>query len=381
MSPRLLLAAILALVVLSFAPSAGAAGQELEYDIIDLGSLTPNDSSVAFAISNSGYIAGRTSTHAVFWYKESIGDLGGAPAGSVLEATGVNNRGELVGDTFNFSTFTSLPFWTDRRGPLQPLPTLGVANARATSINDHGEIAGTAFLPSQDPFDNLGGQRAVIWRHGDILDLGTLGGPSSIADFPNILNNRGNVVGAAEFDTRVNPVLGGYGFRAALWTHTRGPALKAQDLGSLANELDNSVSYAQGLNESDEVVGWSLTDIPDTCFGGPQQWGFLWKHGRMQGLPPLAGDCDAEATAINNRGQVVGSSIGLSATGQFMERAVIWIDGQLIDLSTLIPSSSGWTRLIFGNGINDEGEIVGFGTNPQKIGRAFLLRPHFQKKD
>jgi hypothetical protein len=54
-----------------------------------------------------------------------------------------------------------------------------------------------------------------------------------------------------------------------------------------------------------------LTDVADTCFGGPQNWGFVWQEDTMQPLYPLSGDCDAVAFAINNRGQTV----GISASG------------------------------------------------------------------
>jgi probable HAF family extracellular repeat protein len=114
--------------------------------------------------------------------------------------------------------------------------------------------------------------------------------------------------------------------------------------------------------------------VSDTCFGGPEQWGFLWQQGVMRGLSPLAGDCDAVARTLNNRGHVVGSSFGVSAIGEFIQRPVIWINNQAIDLTTLIPASSGWT-LISANGINDGGEIVGYGFNPEGNVHAFLLQP------
>ena len=96
----------------------------------------------------------------------------------------------------------------------------------------------------------------------------------------------------------------------------------------------------------------------------------------MEGLAPLPGDCDAEANMINNRGEIVGDSTGVSATGRARTRAVLWIDGQPLDLLTLVPAASGWRRLVFATGINDRGEIVGTGVNQQGIPRAFLLRPH-----
>ena len=94
----------------------------------------------------------------------------------------------------------------------------------------------------------------------------------------------------------------------------------------------------------------------------------------MRALPPLAGDCDAFAQTLNNHGQVVGRSFGVSATGEVVQHAVIWINDQAADLNALIPASSGWT-LIQAFGINDGGEIVGRGINPDGNLHGYLLLP------
>jgi hypothetical protein len=181
-------------------------------------------------------------------------------------------------------------------------------------------------------------------------------------------------VGTADIDTKIDPLIGVYRFHAAIWTQTTGPHPVATDLGALARQPDNSISFGKSVNELDQVVGSSFTDVSDTCFVGVQEWGFLWQHGVMRALPPLAGDCDALAQSLNNHGEVVGVSFGASATGEVIQRPVIWINNQAIDLTTLIPASSGWT-LLNANRINDFGEIVGFGINPQGMKHAFHLRP------
>src|SRR5262245_37213592 len=107
--------AMLALVVallatLSRAASASSPSSQLRYAVVDLGTLSGEGSSAAFAISDSGYIAGRTTTHAVSWRKGAITDLGAPPPGSdILVAFGVNTQGEFVGDAINFTTQIELP--------------------------------------------------------------------------------------------------------------------------------------------------------------------------------------------------------------------------------------------------------------------------------
>lgn len=63
------------------------------------------------------------------------------------------------------------------------------------------------------------------------------------------------------------------------------------------------------------------------------------------------------ANAINNRGQVVGTS----CADPFFDncRAFLWQDGVMTDLNTLIPTSSSLS-LVIANDITDRGEIVGF---------------------
>jgi uncharacterized membrane protein len=111
----------------------------------------------------------------------------------------------------------------------------------------------------------------------------------------------------------------------------------------LASRPDNSISFAHSINELDQVVCWSFTDVSDTCFRGPAEWGLRWQNGVMRTLPPLAGGCDAGAYTLNNRGQVLGVSFGVSATGDIVTRRVIWINDQAIDRNTLILAPAGWT--------------------------------------
>ena len=79
----------------------------------------------------------------------------------------------------------------------------------------------------------------------------------------------------------------------------------------------------------------------------------------------------SEADAINDAGDVV----GVSGTGPGMSalHAFLWNGFTMFDLNDLIDASSGW-QLEAASGINNRGQITGFGTyNGQE--RAFLLTP------
>jgi hypothetical protein len=93
--------------------------------------------------------------------------------------------------------------------------------------------------------------------------------------------------------------------------------------------------------------------------------------GRIIELPRLAGDVESEANDINADGLVVGySSAGLDGY-----RAVVWSDEaphHPYDLNEFVRDS-GW-RLFSATAINNQGDIVGFGTLSGRP-RAFMLSP------
>jgi len=76
------------------------------------------------------------------------------------------------------------------------------------------------------------------------------------------------------------------------------------------------------------------------------------------------------ASGLNDNGQVV----GLFDTGGGLFHALLYSGGGMVDLNTLIPANSGWT-LTDATAINNNGEIVGEGTNPSGQTDAFLLTP------
>jgi len=65
--------------------------------------------------------------------------------------------------------------------------------------------------------------------------------------------------------------------------------------------------------------------------------------------------------------------VGFSSSSRDPEHAFLYSGGKMIDLNSLIDSTSGWT-LKTAQGINDNGQIVGEGIHNGYI-RAFLLTP------
>jgi probable HAF family extracellular repeat protein len=78
----------------------------------------------------------------------------------------------------------------------------------------------------------------------------------------------------------------------------------------------------------------------------------------MTDLGTLPGIPGSLAPSINNKGQVVGFSDDFNGNTV----ALLWQNGTMTDLNTLIPADSPWF-LLEALGINDRGQIAGYAFN------------------
>ena len=76
---------------------------------------------------------------------------------------------------------------------------------------------------------------------------------------------------------------------------------------------------------------------------------------------------------INNLGQVVGQVV-ISTTPD-VEHGFFWDGLTMWDLNKQLVVSTGWTVLTSAQGINDAGQIAGYGTMTNGEVHAFVLTP------
>ena len=259
---------------------------------------------------------------------------------------------------------------------VQELRTFG-SWAIGASINNRGWVAGQAALSNSDV-------HAALWRFGSITDLGTFGGPgtNSAVLWP-VKNDRGLISGVAEAD-ELNP-LGeiwscGWFFTQArrncfgfVWRH--GEKRPLDTLGGFN-------SFATGTNNHGQTVGWAETAVREPSCTPPQQLQFLavmWgpDEDDMHPLPPLPGDETSAATAINDRGEVVGISGSCDrAFGRFSaEQMVVWRRGVPIQIRDL--GGVAWNTPM---AINRRGDVVGFANRSAADGGSFRPRAFLSTK-
>jgi probable HAF family extracellular repeat protein len=134
------------------------------------------------------------------------------------------------------------------------------------------------------------------------------------------------------------------------------------DLGTLGGTRTTPI----GLNDLGEVVGLSF------LAGDLLQRPFLWIEGTMQQLDLLPGHTTGHARAINNSHQAVGLSFPPGIFPIFDSRAVLWENGNVIDLNTRATAAGGLV-LAAAFDINDDGQIVGYGFRNGTTQRAFVF--------
>ncbi len=197
---------------------------------------------------------------------------------------------------------------------------LGI-NLTARDMNARGVVVGEVW-------DHSGFFR---WKDGRLVLIGDQG---VAATRPEGVNRAGVMVVWTSYDTSI-----------------RYDAGAVKDLGSLTPSGNETL--AQDINDDGVIVGSSVAT---------DEWhAFAWERGKIRDLGTLGG-LRSYAMAINNHGQILGSS----ETAKGETHVVIWQDGGVRDLGRLAPNGA------YAADINDKGQITGSMTTAAGKVRAFV---------
>ncbi|WP_169978506.1 DUF3466 family protein [Tautonia rosea] len=284
----------------------------------------------------------------------SLGNLG--LGGGFTSGSGINDAGVIVGSG---SVSTGTGSFSDRAFVWQPglgftaiLDPEGIGlGSNANAVNNAGQVVGVYRYSG---FDRQG----FVYQVGDPIDtyalLPFLAGSDTTngaRQFANAINDGGVVAGAARTQA-------GEATQAVRWVPDGSGGYTIETLAQPTSGTTFSNSF--GINDHGQIVG-SFTD--------GQSQAVLWNpDGTVELLGVPSGAFSTTARDINNHGLIVGDVVDSAGNYGFLYK-----DGQLLDLNDLIFGPSDFSRLTNVRGINDRGQIVGFGTLADGTIRGFVL--------
>jgi probable HAF family extracellular repeat protein len=238
-----------------------------------------------------------------------------------------------------------------------------IINAAQPAANATGDLASTSELSSE---------KAHAKHHTyKLIDLGTLGGPTSAFASPASVTVNSGGIGITQADTSIPDPYSPYCLgqdcfvaHAAEWHNGT-----LTDLGALPGA---NTSFPFGINDLGGIVGISDNGLIDSLTGSPEIAAVYWEHGEIIDLGTFGGNA-SYAYAINNYGQIIGealntipdsysSGIGGSIGGPLFNpafpvatqfRAFLWQHGVMHDLGTLGGNDA---VACF---VNDRGQVAG----------------------
>lgn len=307
------------------------------YRVTEIGSL--GGQTYAYGINAAGEAVGQAylpdgQSRAFRWTSGNMVDLG-TLGGDNSWAAAINSAGDVVGAaTLSGETYVAFRY---HNGVMSPLPGLETTPSLALAINDLGDIGGQYEVDA-----NYGIWHAFLLIDGAFIDLTpTLPTFSQVVD----LNNIRWAVGMSVTDNDQT-----FLYHDGVIT----------ELGTLGGTWCDPLA----MNDAGDVVGLS-----ETIDGRSDA--FLYRGGQMIDLV-TTGSTDSWAKGINNLGQVVGY-LGPSDAG--FVGGFLYSDGVLYDLNQYLRCADRAWFINDADAINDAGQIMAYGVDPQGVSKCMLLTP------
>src|SRR6267142_2549502 len=232
--------------------AAGISSSGIVTGITELAALDPLHeewSCTAFLPSVTGHICRG------FVWRDGVMDTLPTLGGNQGFATSVNGSGQVVGwaETPVHDPTCNAPqvlqfraaLWDTRKGTTQELlPLPGDSTSAATGINNRGQVVGISG-DCDIAVGQLSARHSVVWEKDTVIDIVDLGGDAWHT--PMDIDDAGDVVG---FSNPLGIIGIDFNPHAFLWTKSGG----IRDLGTLSGDAN---SQALGVNSSLLVVGVS----------------------------------------------------------------------------------------------------------------------------
>jgi uncharacterized membrane protein len=351
----------LALALGAFASVATAIAQP-RFVLQELAVPAGYDSAAPTQINDQGYVVGSSSVGsgdpvATVWKDGTVKVLGKLKDGTYSSATAINSKGVVIGDGDDGD---GRPLgWVTSGSQLVNFFSNNGGNTRPIAISESGQVAGYFVKGFSSPW------RGAIWtinskdpRKSTMISLPVLPGADPVnAQAISFAFNK-SLQGAGWSDSPA-------GQRAVLWNNDATHSIV--DLGVFGSDW-TSVGF--GINDLGQVVGESHPPAGSR----PILWHNDPAHTAFE-LPLLPGDNYGSAHLINNAGTMVGFS-AYDEPGTWNvsgSRIVVWIDGEVYDLLSLIDPSSGWT-VVDVTSINNLGQMVASAVRDGSF-KAVVLKP------
>ncbi|PIP81043.1 MAG: hypothetical protein COW84_01960 [Gammaproteobacteria bacterium CG22_combo_CG10-13_8_21_14_all_40_8] len=299
-------------------------------DFTDLGTLNPdaiNTSATVYALNDSGIATGEsfelvdsTTVRTAFIYRNAVMVSLGLP--EITDVTSIATRGfdinvnnTIVGELIRANPLGSnspnienaLIIHPDSANVFTILPSLkadGKGNHSARSINDLGQVVGWSQYDTDVQSVSLIAHATFYdssVAEPQLVDLGTLGGDVSVA---NGINNHSVIVGRSSTADNKEVV-------AFKLDYLAGTPMES--IGTLLPDDDIATSIATAINNNGQIVGSSEAQPSSADRLTKPTHGFLYQDGAMIDLNSQI-DCDlgwviATADSINDNGQIVGTAL------------------------------------------------------------------------